>query len=83
MKRGNAKVIYCYAISPVADLEPLIVEFCICLAKIGAPLIKKSVMLLANDLVTDNEYESRIVNCKKDCHLVVMAPLVMPGIEAL
>jgi hypothetical protein len=70
IKRGNAKGINCYAISPIADLEPLIVEFCIRLAKIGNPLTKKTVTLLANDLVTDNEYESRIINCKKDRHLV-------------
>jgi hypothetical protein len=70
IKRGNLDATKTYSISPIADLEPLIVEFCIRLAKIGDPLTKKTVIQLANSLVVDNDYQSRINNCKSDRKLL-------------
>ncbi len=70
IKRGNLDATKTYSISPIADLEPLIVEFCIRLAKIGDPLTKKTVIQLANSFVVDNDYQSRINNCKSDRKLL-------------
>ncbi len=70
IKRGNPGAIRTCSLSPIAGLEPLIVEFCIRLAKIGDPLTKKTVIQLANSLVVDNDYQSRINECKNDRNLL-------------
>ena len=69
IKRGNVEGKNSYSLSPITELEPLIVEFCIRLAKIGDPLTRKTVIQLANDLVIDNDYQSRINECKSERHL--------------
>jgi hypothetical protein len=47
------------------DVEPLLLEFCICLAKMGKPLTKLTVIELANDLVCGTEVEDQVMECKK------------------
>jgi hypothetical protein len=47
IKRGNPKGPNSYAISPTTELEPLIVEFCIRLAKIGNPHRKTRIPIFA------------------------------------
>jgi len=39
---------------PLEAIEPLMVEFCIALARLGEPLTKAAVITLANDLIADN-----------------------------
>jgi hypothetical protein len=70
IKRGNPDAKKTYSIFPISDLEPLIVEFCIRLAEIGDPLTKRTVIQLANSLVVDNDYQSRINECKNDRNLL-------------
>ncbi len=47
-------------ISPVADIEPLIAYFCIRMARLGEPLSKTLVINLANDLISDTDYQERV-----------------------
>ncbi len=51
--------------SPIRDIEPIICEFCICLGKMGKPLTKPTVIELANDIMAETEYASKIVECKE------------------
>jgi hypothetical protein len=52
-------------VSPISDIEPIICEFCICLGKMGKPLTKTTIIELANDIVADTEYASKIIEYKK------------------
>ena len=47
-------------VSPMADVEPLIVEFCVQLARMGAPLDRGQVEILAYELVLGTETERKI-----------------------
>jgi hypothetical protein len=55
IKRGNLGAENKNQISPLHDVEPLILEFCIRLAKMGRPLTKTTVLELANDLIAGTE----------------------------
>jgi hypothetical protein len=65
IKRGNLGAENKNQISPLHDVEPLILEFCIRLAKMGRPLTKTTVLELANDLIAGTEVEELIADCKK------------------
>ena len=51
-------------ISPVADIEPLIANFCIRMARLGEPLSKTIVINLANDLIHDTDYAEQVNDFK-------------------
>jgi len=57
---GNVDGTNAAQISPVADIEPLIADFCIRMARLGEPLTKSLVINLANDLISDTDYEERV-----------------------
>jgi len=57
---GNVQGINTTQMSPVADIEPLIAEFCIRMARLGEPLSKTLVINLANDLIADTDYKERV-----------------------
>jgi phosphate starvation-inducible protein PhoH len=52
VKRGNILGYNPQQLSPMHDIEPLIFEFCVRLAKMGKPLTKTTVIELANSLVS-------------------------------
>lgn len=54
-KRGNATGKGKAHVSPVASMEPVLLDFCIKLARMGQPLDKEQVVTLANDLIKDTE----------------------------
>ncbi len=56
-------------ISPVAAVETIICDFCRRLAKIGDPLTKGTVVQLANDLIAETEFATKVVECKEICQL--------------
>ena len=64
VRRGNILGYNPQQSSPMHDIEPLIFEFCVRLAKMGKPLTKTTVIELANSLVSGTEYESKISDCK-------------------
>lgn len=51
--------------SPVAQMEPVLCDYCIRLCKIGKALDKKQVMLLANSLITRSGWENQVIDWKK------------------
>jgi hypothetical protein len=57
---GNVQGINTTQMSPVADIEPLMAEFCIRMARLGEPLSKTLVINLANDLIADTDYKERV-----------------------
>ena len=63
--RGNVSGYKYQSTSPVSQLEPLLVDYCIRLCKMGKALDKKQVMLLANSLIEKNEMELLVINWKK------------------
>jgi hypothetical protein len=65
IKRGNLSAHNKNQLSPLHHVEPLILEFCIRLAKMGSPLTKTTVIELANDIVSGTEVEELIADCKK------------------
>ena len=65
IKRGNLSAHNKNQVSPLHDVEPLILEFCIRLAKMGTPLTKTTVLELANDIVSGTEVEELVADCKK------------------
>jgi len=65
VKRGNPDAYNESQQSPIKELEPIICELCIRLGKMGRPLTKTTIIELANDIVLDTEYQSKIVECKE------------------
>jgi len=65
IKRGNLSAHNKNQLSPLDHVEPLILELCIRLAKMGSPLTKTTVIELANDIVSGTEVEELIADCKK------------------
>jgi len=65
VNRGNLDAFNLNQVSPISDIEPIICEFCIRLGKMGKPLTKTTIIELANDIVADTEYASKIIECKK------------------
>jgi hypothetical protein len=66
VKRGNPEAIVESRKSLISELEPIICEFCIRLAKMGRPLTKTTVIELANDLIMDTEFQSKVQQFKLD-----------------
>lgn len=62
--KGNVSGLAAQKISPVADLEPGIVEWCIELARMGAALTKDQVIGLANELIQGTKYEQDLAAFK-------------------
>ncbi len=50
-------------------MESIICDFCIRLAKIGDLLMKGTVIQLANDLIAETEFATKVVQCKELCGL--------------
>jgi hypothetical protein len=42
-------------ISPIADIKPLIADFCIRITRLGEPLSKTTVINFSNDLIHDRD----------------------------
>jgi hypothetical protein len=51
--------------SPVAKMEPVLVQYCIRLCKVGKALDKQQVLLLANSLIKNNDCEKFVIAWKK------------------
>lgn len=64
-KRGNVDGRGKGHVSPVEAMEPILVDFCIKLARMGQPLGKEQVLCLANDLIKGTESQERLVEYKK------------------
>jgi hypothetical protein len=56
LRRGNISGIAHHKISPLNEVEPLLVELCIQMAKIGEALTKENVMDLATELINGTEH---------------------------
>jgi hypothetical protein len=55
-RRGNLEGIALQRMSPLKNIEPLIVEYCLQLAHIGCPLDKPQLILLASSLIQGSTY---------------------------
>jgi hypothetical protein len=51
--------------SPLSELEPLLVDYCIKLSEIGQPLTKTHVMALIASMIDDQELEKKVIAWKK------------------
>lgn len=69
--RNNLSGIQKQSISPLKDVENVIVQYCERLANMGAPLTKDQVISLANDLIKGTKYEESMVLFKEDRKIFV------------
>lgn len=67
VRRNNTTGIGKNNVSPVAEIEPIIVDFCIKLARMGAGLRKEQVCSLANSLLDGTEIQKRLASFKMKC----------------
>jgi hypothetical protein len=51
--------------SPIKDVEPIIVEYCLLMAKCGQALTRPDVIELANELILDTDYAKKVIDFKK------------------
>ncbi len=51
--------------SPLAELEPLLVDYCLKLSAIGQPLMKDQVMALVSSMIDNQELEEKVIAWKK------------------
>ena len=58
--RGRLKVNHRGTPSPMAPIEPTILQYCIAANRMNAPLDKPQVIQLANDLIRKTEHEARV-----------------------
>jgi hypothetical protein len=65
VKRGNLDAFNPSQQSPIKDIEPVLCKFCIRLGKMGDPLIKSTIIELANDLINETEYQKKVKDCKE------------------
>jgi hypothetical protein len=66
--------------SPLSELEPLLVDYCIKLSEIGQPLTKAHVMALVASMIDDQELEKKVIAWKKKhCSYKEGQPLVGDG----
>ncbi len=65
VKRGNLTAYNKNQQSPINKIEPIIVEFCVRLGKMGCPLTKTTVIELANDIISGTELKEEVLNCKQ------------------
>jgi hypothetical protein len=49
----------------MAEVEPLICQFCIRLGKMGQPLTKKTIIEFANSIISKTEYQDKVEAAKK------------------
>jgi hypothetical protein len=63
--RGNVTGEAHSRVSPLAAIEPMIVEYCLRLAKIGCALNKEQVITLAEDLIHGTQHASKMVKFKE------------------
>jgi hypothetical protein len=66
--------------SPLAELEPLLIDYCLKLSAIGQPLTKDQVMALMTSMIDNQELEEKVIawekntaNTKKGSHWWEMA----------
>jgi hypothetical protein len=57
-------------LSPLANVEPLLVEYCIRLSKIGAPLTRNEVRSLAFSMIEGTDYYDDVIDFKAKHHLL-------------
>ena len=51
--------------SPLSELEPLLIDYCVKLSDIGQPLTKSNVMALVESMIDDQELEKKVITWKK------------------
>ena len=49
----------------MAEVEPLICQFCIRLGKMGQPLTKKTIIEFANSIISKTEYQDKVEAAKE------------------
>lgn len=79
IKRNNPTAHVPQKQSPIAGIEPMLVELCQGLAEMGAPLTKEQVMLLAASLMKGKEFEKDLLLYKKKLHLPTTNEIVGKG----
>ncbi len=52
--------------SPLAELEPLLIDYCLKLSAIGQPLTKDQVMALVSSMIDNQELEEKVIAWKKN-----------------
>jgi hypothetical protein len=65
IKRGHPEAFNAQQVSPVHELEPITAEFCIWLARMDNPLTRETVMSLANDLIKESAFASKLSTFKE------------------
>ncbi len=58
-KRNNVTAYNPYKTPLLADVEPIICDFCIRLGKMGQPLTRSTVIELANSVINQTEYKGK------------------------
>jgi hypothetical protein len=64
-RRNNLEGTAHQRISPIHNLEPLIVEYCLRLARIGSPIDKQQLLLLTSSLIEGTDYSTKLITFKE------------------
>ena len=65
VKRHNVSAYNPFETPLIAEVEPLICQFCIRLGKMGQPLTKKTIIEFANSIISKTEYQDKVEAAKK------------------
>jgi hypothetical protein len=65
VRRNNVTGVSASRTSPVASIEPLIMVYCLCLARIGQPLVQDQLCSLAISIITGTPLEQQVINWKQ------------------
>jgi len=79
-RSGNASGLGNSQTSPLSELEPLLIDYCIKLSEIGQPMTKANVMALVESMIGDQQLEKKVIAWKKKhCSYKEGQPLVGNG----
>lgn len=71
IKRNNINGHIPQYLSPMSAIEPVLVEYCMQLSEMGAPITRDQVLLLAESLIKGTDVEKLYINLKRKLHLKV------------
>jgi Tc5 transposase DNA-binding domain len=66
VKRNNLMGVPHQKVSPIKEIEPLLVEWCVKMARIGHALTRQDVMKLASELIEGTKFADELVKFKEN-----------------
>ena len=68
--RNNLTGVALQRVSPIAAVEPIIVDYCVRLANMGVPLCRAQVISLADSIISGTKHQADLANFKERRHLL-------------